>query len=153
MSDQSNIPFLETLDYGPMLEQEKAFVFRSWLRAFRGNHDVRDLDSKSYHAHMHRIVEKVMANDGIIVCRGKEDPEYLVGWLAADSMDCDTYALHAAYVRSSCRREGVFMSMLQHDLRRRACDPVLYVFTQRFNRWCREVLGRWGFVEMKDVWH
>ncbi len=134
----------------PDSEDERGFVFRSWLKGYRGSKDNRGLDSRSYYAVQHRIIEKIVCSDNVIICRDASEPEYLLAWLASEAVDAQ-YVLHGSYVRSSCRNERIFTRMLQHDLSRRACDPVLYVYTHRGNRWMEDVLQRWGFQHVQGV--
>lgn len=124
---------------------EMGFVFKSWLNGHRGSKQCRRMTAESYYAVQHRIIEKVVKAGNVVVCREKNQPEYLIGWIAADVLDADTFALHAAYVRSSCRHEQVFTRMVQHVLHSRACNPALFVHTHRGNRWQENVLVRWGF--------
>lgn len=129
---------------------EMGFVYRSWLKGYRGSRDNRGLDADSYYALQHRIIEKIVDSGNVLIAKDATEPEYLIGWLASDVAD-GAYALHAAYVRSTCRREGVATRMLQHDLRSRGCDPVLYVHTHRGNRWMEDVLAKWGFRPVLGV--
>lgn len=116
--------FLSTLQFTPMLEAERPFIYKSWLKGYRRAPRVVDMTPDAYFAFQHRQIEKILDTDAqVLMARGLDDPDWLCGFLCSDVVDSH-YIVHWCFTKVAYRGMGVLKSLLNTDLQRRGIDPT-----------------------------
>ena len=86
----------------PMEEDDKAFIFATWLRSFRQSVAVRNVSDTIYFKFHHKLIELAMSQ-GTTLCAVLEDsPSVVIGYI---NFGVDT--INYAYVKNNFRRYGV----------------------------------------------
>lgn len=143
----TQIHFLSTVELTRAEEEHMPFVYSSWIRSGANGAEGRRMGRDAYCAAQHRIIEKLHNNGSIWIARGREDRDYLAGYIAYDVLKSGLF-IHGAYVKRSCRGEGLLTMMLLTALLDAHEDAPRFYTGRRTRAW-DETMARRGFVHLK----
>lgn len=142
----NDVSFLSTVELVPATDEHMPFVYSSWIRSGANGKEGRALGRDAYCAAQHRIIEKLHAHGSIWIARGRVDADYIAGYIAYDVLTTGLI-VHGAYVKRTCRGEGLFTMMLLTALLE-APEGAHRFYTGRRTREWDETMGRRGFKHL-----
>jgi len=115
--NNSNVQSELPIEIRPIIDSDIAFIFSSWLRAYRNSYAVRDITQNVYYSEQHKIVERCITKGSTLVLSALEDPATIYGYLNFEIVQ-GQFVLHFAYIKQDFRKLGLFKSLLKatkHD--------------------------------------
>lgn len=111
---------------------EENFVYNSWLHSYRSSHFARPIESKTYYAFHHAIIERILARPTctVLIATHKDTPTIILGYLVLESLEKPT--IHFVYVKQPFRRLGIAKALLGH-LRPKLDVPFEAIYTHKTN--------------------
>lgn len=119
MSDLSTLPIL----YRPAIEEDRPFIFNSWLKAFRKGTLSANVDNSIYYTNHHSLVERILSKSKTIICCNSDDPSIIYGYVTYQEVD-GQFVLHFVYVKHIYRKLGLARQLLAetgHDFNLLGC--------------------------------
>ncbi len=100
----------ETLDdfviFRPMVADDAAFIFDSWLKSYRDSEFAMRVRGPLYRAQQHDLIEKLLRRGHGVVAADAEEPWHIVGYVAGEAFGALT-CIHYLYVKQNFRRKGI----------------------------------------------
>lgn len=120
-------------------EEDRSFVFSSWLNSYRKSDAAKGLDGQTYYTQQRATIERLLSrSSGVIACQPSDEKEIL-GWLVLEP--ASSLVVHYAYVKHLLRREGLASHMLRSVLDSMGTQPLVYYTHHTGNR-CRKLMER-----------
>ena len=104
------------------LPGEENFVYNSWLHSYRSSSFARPIDSKTYYAFHHAVIERLLSRTttSILIAAHAMTPDVILGYLIVETpatmpLGCATMPIaHFVYVKQPFRRLGIGKALLEH---------------------------------------
>ena len=109
----SNLP----IRIRPAIQEDVPFIFNSWLKSFRHSHIGRLVTNEIYFNSQHKIIEKILQENTVMVACNQEDPSQLYGYIVAGDVE-GHFILHYVYIKHTYRNMGLAKTLLNtfsHD--------------------------------------
>lgn len=109
----SNLP----IRFRAATESDIGFIFNSWLKSYRNSGFARFISNTIYFTEHHKLIEKLILNNKVIVACNTEDPNQLFGYICGGHID-GIFACHYVYVKHTYRNMGLGKELLKqfnHD--------------------------------------
>jgi hypothetical protein len=101
----------ELVKLRPANENDVGFIFNSWLKSFRKSNFAKNIDNTIYYENHHKLIEKLVKSNPVIVACDSKDETQLFGYICA-SNSSGILVIHYAYVKHSFRNMGVCKLLL-----------------------------------------
>ena len=101
----------------PMVEDDLAFIFNSWLKSYRFSHFGEKITNTIYFSDHHKVVENLIGTSKVVVACNQDDPTQVYGYIVGGKLD-GISVLHFIYVKHTFRNMGVGKTLLDamgHD--------------------------------------
>jgi len=101
----------------PIIEDDTAFIFNSWLKSYRFSHFGEKITNTIYFAEHHKVIERLIDNSKVLVACNPEEPSQVYGYIIGEEVD-GIFVLHFIYVKHTFRNMGVGKTLLDawgHD--------------------------------------
>jgi ribosomal protein S18 acetylase RimI-like enzyme len=101
----------------PVIDDDTAFIFNSWLKSYRFSHFGEKITNTIYFTEHHKILEKLMASSKVLIACNQEDPSQVYGYIVGGELD-GIIVLHFIYVKHTFRNMGIGKTLLDawgHD--------------------------------------
>ena len=101
----------------PLIEDDLAFIFNSWLKSYRFSHLAEKITNTIYFADHHKVIERLIEDSSVVVACNEEDPSQVYGYIVGGALD-GIALLHFIYVKHTFRNMGVGKTLLDamgHD--------------------------------------
>ena len=101
----------------PIIEDDTAFIFNSWLKSYRFSHFGEKITNTIYFAEHHKVIERLIDNSKVLVACNPEEPSQVYGYIIGEEVD-GIFVLHFIYVKHIFRNMGVGKTLLDawgHD--------------------------------------
>ena len=101
----------------PLIEDDLAFIFNSWLKSYRFSHFAEKITNTIYFSDQHKLIEKLIGDSKVVVACNGEDPSQVYGYIVGGEVD-GISLLHFIYVKHTFRNMGVGKTLLDalgHD--------------------------------------
>jgi ribosomal protein S18 acetylase RimI-like enzyme len=101
----------------PLIEDDLAFIFNSWLKSYRFSHFAEKITNTIYFSDQHKLIEKLIGSSNVVVACNEEDPSQVYGYIVGGEVD-GISLLHFIYVKHTFRNMGVGKTLLDamgHD--------------------------------------
>lgn len=98
-------------------QEDVAFIFNSWLKSYRNSHFSRYIDNTVYYSEHHKLIERLVSDNQVLIACNTEDPNQLYGYICAGRVD-NFLVVHYIYVKHSFRNLGIGKQLLNafdHD--------------------------------------
>ena len=95
----------------PMIEDDLPFLFNSWLKSYRFSHFGEKITTTIYFEDHHKVIDKILKNNQVIMACSPEDSSQLFGYIVAGRED-DILVLHFIYVKHTFRNMGIGKTLL-----------------------------------------
>ena len=125
----------------PMVEDDLAFIFNSWLKSYRFSHFGEKITNTIYFSDHHKIIERLIDHSKVLVACNQEDPTQVYGYIVGGESE-GTFVLHFIYVKHTFRNMGVGKTLLDamgHD------KEVAGVYTHH-TRMADKLAAKYNFV-------
>ena len=109
--------------YRQVLEEDKPFLFNSWLKSFRQGTLAANVDNSIYYTNHHKLVEKILSKSKTIICCNSDDPSIIYGYVTYQIVD-GQFVLHYLYIKNIYRKLGLGRKLLaetKHDFNVLGC--------------------------------
>lgn len=113
MSKRQDVP----IQLRPANQEDVPFIFSSWLKSYKYAPWCRNLTNTVYYAEHHKVIERLLKTNDVIIACNPEDPSQIYGFVCAGTVD-GIFCLHYMYVKQSFRGLGIGKTLLnafQHD--------------------------------------
>ncbi len=105
-----------------MLPGEENFIYNSWLHSYRSSQFARPIESKTYYAFHHAIIERLLARTttNVLIAAHSATPDVILGYLVLETpshmpLNCATMPVaHFLYVKQPFRRLGIAKALVAH---------------------------------------
>ncbi len=117
--EEQTLPIL----YRPAVEEDKAFIFNSWLKSFRKGTFSANVDNSVYYANHHKLIERILLKSKTIICCNSQDPSIIYGYVVYQEVESQ-FVLHFVYVKNIYRKLGLASKLLaetKHDFNILGC--------------------------------
>ena len=81
----------------PIIEDDTAFIFNSWLKSYRFSHFGEKITNTIYFAEHHKVIERLIDNSKVLVACNPEEPSQVYGYIIGEEVD-GIFVLHFIYV-------------------------------------------------------
>lgn len=101
----------------PAIEADSAFIFNSWLQSNRNQGFARNVNSATYFAEQHKLIEGLLKTAKTFVATDPEDPSTIYAWVCYERIE-GILTIHYAYTKQPFRRLGLQVELLKeaaHD--------------------------------------
>jgi len=95
----------------PIIEDDTAFIFNSWLKSYRFSHFGEKITNTIYFAEHHKVIERLIDNSKVLVACNPEEPSQVYGYIIGEEVD-GIFVLHFIYVKHTFRNMGVGKTLL-----------------------------------------
>ena len=95
----------------PLIEDDLAFIFNSWLKSYRFSHLAEKITNTIYFADHHKVIERLIEDSKVVVACNEEDPSQVYGYVVGGALD-GIALLHFIYVKHTFRNMGVGKTLL-----------------------------------------
>ena len=95
----------------PIIEDDTAFIFNSWLKSYRFSHFGEKITNTIYFAEHHKVIERLIDNSKVLVACNPEEPSQVYGYIIGEEVD-GIFVLHFIYVKQTFRNMGVGKTLL-----------------------------------------
>ena len=95
----------------PMVEDDLAFIFNSWLKSYRFSHFGEKITNTIYFEDHHRLIEKILNNSKVLIACNPSDSSQLYGY-AVVGEDDGILIVHFLYVKHTFRNMGIGKTLL-----------------------------------------
>ena len=99
---------LDGLVIRPMVDDDKPFIFSSWLRSFRSSRMADFAGAKYFDGH-HRLIAKLLERAETRVAAWREDPNVVAGWAC---LELARGVLHYVLTVRDFGRRGIARALL-----------------------------------------
>jgi len=109
--------------YRPLAEEDRSFIYSSWLKSYRNGTGCRNVDNSIYFFNHHKVVESLLQRAKTIVCCNSDDPKVIYGYVVYEEVE-GSFVLHYVYVKNIYRKLGLAKKMLaetKHDFNVLGC--------------------------------
>lgn len=108
-STDNNLP----VEVRALIETDIAFIFSSWLKAFRNSKFATEINQNVYFSEQHKLVEKLLGRAQTLVIGAANDPATVYGYICYEYIQ-GIFVLHFAYVKHDFRTLGLFKQLMAH---------------------------------------
>ena len=95
----------------PVVEDDLAFIFNSWLKSYRFSHFGEKITNTIYFNDHHKIIEAILDKGNVLIACSIDDPSQLYGYIVTGSED-GVLVLHFIYVKHTFRNMGIGKTLL-----------------------------------------
>ena len=98
-------------------QEDVGFIFNSWLKSFRNSNYARYISNTIYFTEHHKLIEKLITENKVIVACNQEDPNQLFGYICAGNVE-GFFICHYIYVKHTYRNMGLgkeLLNQFNHD--------------------------------------
>lgn len=113
-------------DFRPYVKDDLNFISNSWAVSFYSGIEHKDSVLLATFHRIHRPKRDAFFQNpsaAIIVCCSKQDPNLIIGWIAAEQIETDLNVLHYIYVKQAFKGEGIAKELISKTFRK---NPIVY---------------------------
>lgn len=90
----------------PANEEDVPFIFNSWLKSYRNSFFARDIHSTVYYSEHHKVLEKIIKNNSVLVACNPEESNQIYGYIISGKVQ-NVIVVHYVYVKQPYRNLGI----------------------------------------------
>jgi hypothetical protein len=90
-----------------MKEEDKSFIFSSWLRSYRNSHFASPLCNAVYFEHHKKIVEQLLNNAEVVILCAKNDEDHIYSFICYSHLSPKLSTIHFIYTKYPYRKMGI----------------------------------------------
>jgi len=125
----------------PACKDDIPLIFNSWLKSYRNSLFARFIDNTIFFTEHHKIIEKLLASNDVIVACNQEDPSQVYGYICAGKVD-GFFVLHYIYVKHTYRNMGIGRELLNWF----SHDPSTASIYTHHTRTAERLCGKFNFI-------
>lgn len=92
-------------------QEDVGFIFNSWLKSFRNSMHAKFISNTIYYTEHHKLVERLLKENKVVVACNPEDPNQLYGYICASEVE-GFFVCHYVYVKQTYRNMGLGKELL-----------------------------------------
>ncbi len=104
--------------------EDAAFIFNSWLKAYRHSKVVQSIPNEIYFNGQHKVIEGLVKRAQFIIACNPTDESQIFGYGVGEMLE-SVLCVHFIYVKEPYRKLGIAATLLQ-ALGHTAGSPYLY---------------------------
>lgn len=139
---------------GPQIDIREAkaadvpFIFSGWLKSYRFGYLPQGVPNGTFFDLHHRLVSHLLRRATVLVATAEDDPDHLLGFVAAEMYGQDVLILHYIYVKEGThtlplRGQGIASALMA---RLRQIEPFTAVVMTHMSRKMKAWARREGWV-------
>lgn len=98
--------------FRPAKPEDQAFLYNSWLKAYRNSKITREWPNDVYYPAQTEAITKILFTAGTILACSAEDPNQIFGYIVSQKIE-GTQVVHFLYVKHLYRRLGIAKALLK----------------------------------------
>jgi hypothetical protein len=99
---------MSELSVRPANQSDIPFIFATWLKSYRDSKFAELIDSKTYFAAHHALIEILLAKSTVLIAFPTNQPNVICGWSVTQPN-----LIHYVYTKSAFQKLGVATSLLK----------------------------------------